>query len=136
MQTFLPYPDFFKSARVLDVRRLCKQRLEARQLIKIIEFDLKSPWKNHPACKMWKKNLLSLKLYYNCILAEWIKRGYKNSMPFDFSVIDAGILKHPDWLGDERVHSSHRANLLRKKPEYYSQFGWTEQPQEGYYWPE
>ena len=26
MQTFLPYPDFFRSAEVLDVRRLGKQR--------------------------------------------------------------------------------------------------------------
>lgn len=41
----------------------------------------------------------------------------------------------PPWLGDERVHSSHRANLLRKKYAHYSQFGWKETPVKGYYWP-
>jgi len=30
MQTFLPYPDFARSAAVLDRQRLGKQRLEAR----------------------------------------------------------------------------------------------------------
>jgi hypothetical protein len=33
MQTFLPYPDFRKSAEVLDRQRLGKQRVEGLQLI-------------------------------------------------------------------------------------------------------
>lgn len=35
MQTFLPYPDFALSAKVLDNKRLGKQRLEAKQILEI-----------------------------------------------------------------------------------------------------
>ena len=38
-------------------------------------------------------------------------------------------------LGDERLHTSHRSNLLRKAPEWYGQFGWTEAPDMAYWWP-
>ena len=39
-----------------------------------------------------------------------------------------------DWLGDKRFHASHRANLLRKDFEWYSQFGWTENLESPYLW--
>ena len=34
MQTFLPYPDFARSARCLDNRRLGKQRVESYQILR------------------------------------------------------------------------------------------------------
>jgi len=34
MQTFLPYPDFERSARVLDVKRLGEQRVECIQVLR------------------------------------------------------------------------------------------------------
>lgn len=33
MQTFLPYKSFVKSAACLDMRRLGKQRVEAKQIL-------------------------------------------------------------------------------------------------------
>lgn len=38
MQTFLPYPDFKKSASVLDNKRLGKQRLECLQILRTLWF--------------------------------------------------------------------------------------------------
>lgn len=35
MQTFLPFPDFARSAKVLDNKRLGKQRIEAKQILEI-----------------------------------------------------------------------------------------------------
>jgi hypothetical protein len=29
-----------------------------------------------------------------------------------------------DWLGDPRLHSSHKAMLFRKQPTWYRQYGW------------
>ncbi|MDT5035120.1 MAG: hypothetical protein QOE03_305, partial [Micromonosporaceae bacterium] len=52
VQTFLPYPEFATSARVLDQRRLGKQRVEAIQVLR----GLIVPgygWRHHPAVKMW-----------------------------------------------------------------------------------
>ena len=40
----------------------------------------------------------------------------------------------PNWLGYEPFHSSHRANLLRKDREYYSQFKWKENSEDPYVW--
>jgi hypothetical protein len=41
----------------------------------------------------------------------------------------------PPWLGCDEFHSSHRSNLLRKLPEHYSQFGWSEPNDLPYVWP-
>ena len=37
MQTFLPYSNFYKSAKVLDQKRLGKQRVEVLQLLNSIK---------------------------------------------------------------------------------------------------
>jgi hypothetical protein len=42
----------------------------------------------------------------------------------------------PPWLSDERLPLSHRGNLMRKDPEFYGQYGWTDaDPQAPYFWP-
>jgi hypothetical protein len=40
----------------------------------------------------------------------------------------------PKWFGFEDFHSSHRANLLKKEPEFYNKYGWQENPQDPYVW--
>ena len=128
MQTFLPYESFTKSAQVLDYRRLGKQRVEAKQILQAIENQ--TGWKNHPIVKMWTPYVPALKQYTNIIITEWIGRGYNNNMEF----YDIDNVEYPDWLGDERFHASHRANLLRKDFDYYSQFKWRENSESPYVW--
>lgn len=53
MQTFLPYPDFAQSAKVLDRQRLGKQRLEVLDIINAL-LCIKQGWKNHPIVKAWR----------------------------------------------------------------------------------
>lgn len=139
MQTFLPYPDFSKSLACLDYKRLGKQRVEAMQLVnstlKLQDDPTASVgWANHPARSMWVGYLDALKLYHNLSILEWIKRGYKNTMKLYIIPFELEIAM-PHWLGHERLHASHRANLLRKDPVHYGQFGWTECPSMPYYWP-
>lgn len=140
MQTFLPYKDFEMSARALDYRRLGKQRLEAWQLLETL-CGTPSRWENHPACKMWRGHLHQLCVYGMVICDEWKQRGYKDTMAERFE----GIYRHicrtttlgrvdPPWLGDERLHLSHRANLVRKDPYFYiPKFGKLESIP--YWWP-
>ena len=137
MQTFLPYPDFLESAIVLDYRRLGKQRLEAMQLVNSIKKlednpNVKVGWHNHPARRMWIGWVDALKLYHNVMIDEWIRRGYNNTMQY---YPMTKTVQYPPWIGDDRVHSSHRANLLRKDYKYYSMFGWKETPETNYFWP-
>ena len=128
MQTFLPYPNFKKSASVLDYRRLGKQRVEAMQIVNSIEKQ--TGWKHHPIVKMWPPYVSALKVYCNVMINEWVRQGYNNTM----SKYDIDKVIYPDWLGNEDFHSSHRANLLRKDYKYYSQFGWTEDSSNPYVW--
>ena len=130
MQTFLPYESFTESAKVLDWRRLGKQRVEGMQVIRAIENPNKQGWQNHPITIMWTPYVNALKLYTNVIIAEWIKRGYNNNM----EIYDTNDIVKPHWLGKEEFHSSHRANLLRKDYEFYSQYKWKENPESPYVW--
>lgn len=135
MQTFVPYADIHESGLVLDRARLGKQRVETFQLIRC-NLDVSLGWKNHPAAKMWADNINGLIAYGMAICDAWIARGYKDTCREKIlSYGEPDPLDMPFWWGDERVHSSHRANLLRKLPEHYVQFGWDENPETPYFWP-
>ncbi|MDZ7817041.1 MAG: pyrimidine dimer DNA glycosylase/endonuclease V [Planctomycetota bacterium] len=131
MQTFLPYPDFNRSVRCLDRQRLGKQRVEAYQVHNAIA-DPDNGWHNHVVTRMWTGYEHALLEYMNCAIVEWTRRGYVNNMPL--AILPEKIL-YPPWLGHEPLHSSHRANLLRKHPSHYSKLGWSEDPAAPYYWP-
>lgn len=98
-------------------------------------------WDNHPATKMWTQQGAALLDYQTAICNEWTRRGYKDTCleKTEFIFLDAVNYMEmglgPKWLGREDIHASHRANLLRKDPEHYGQFGWTEEPMDGYIWP-
>ena len=119
MQTFLPYESVVNSLNILDNKRLNKQILEAKQILNCLKVP--NRWKNHPAVKMYKGYEFFLSLYYNEAIKAWINRGFKNTMEFvDLTSFDNQDI--PYWLGDERLHKSHRCNLLRKNFDYYSNF--------------
>lgn len=116
MNTFLPWPDFEKSAKALDRQRLGKQRVETLQL-------LRGSWPHHPASKMWVGYFYQLGNYGIAICTEWITRGYKDTCldkirteqaRFD----DTGL---PPWFGDSAFHLAHQSNLIRKMPTHYEQ---------------
>lgn len=134
MQTFLPYPDFRASARVLDARRLGKQRVEALQALR----GLVVPgygWRRHPAVRMWAGYEEALVRYGLEVCAVWSATGRRDTcaatLLVDFaafrpggSVRDQESLEAagelPPWLGDDAVHRSHRSALVRKDPAIYA----------------
>lgn len=131
MQTFLPYTDFKECAKCLDYKRLGKQRSECKQILNALNPNTNSRWKNHPAVRMWKGHELVLKYYMNCMIKEWVNRGYKNNMELNKDFDNITI---PDWI-DIKLIYSHRANLLRKQPQHYNQFNWNVDPEAPYWWP-
>ena len=123
MQTFLPYKDFNKSAKALDNKRLGKQRVEVKQILNALDGQSKG-WTNHPATKMWAGYREALANYGIAICNEWRSRGYNDSLLPEFAVrkqsyIVMGEINKPAWLGDERLHTSHQSNLIRKDPIFY-----------------
>ena len=134
MQTFLPYPCFKQSVQCLDNKRLGKQRVEALQILKALRGDYAKTgaWENQPATRMWRGYSLALSHYMNICIEEWIERGFKNTM--EKVTIDEEVMVMPPWLGDERIHASHRSNLLKKEISHYEKFKWKEKNDIPYFW--
>lgn len=130
MQTFLPIPSLTGSASILDNKRLGKQRVEAKQILNALR-GLTKGWVNHPATRMWRGYEPALCAYMDACIDEWVRRGYNNTM----RVVRPTNIVLPPWFGDPAFHASHRSNLLRKAPQHYSQYGWTEGPDLPYVWP-
>jgi hypothetical protein len=130
---------------VLDRQRLGKQRVEALQIITALyhyRCGREYGWQNHPATKMWLGRELSLGAYGLTICDEWVNRGYQDSCASKIRAV-ANLLRErgvsneelPWWWGDDRVHQSHKSNLLRKLPTHYRQF-WARTPDNlPYFWP-
>ena len=125
MQTFLPYANFIETARVLDYRRLGKQRVEAWQILRALNGETRG-WVNHPATKMWDGYQTALAVYGLAMCIEWRRRGYKDTMTERFSDLLIPLMivtaKMPPWLGREDFHLSHQSKLLQKFPEYYREY--------------
>ncbi len=146
MQTFLPYSNFYKSAKVLDQKRLGKQRVEVLQLLNSIKASKENipykGWKNHPCRKMWYMNedydySNALVEYGLDVCIAWKQRGYKDTC---FDKIAAHYSKkshhnYPTWLGREEIHKSHRSMLIQKQPDWYKNIWPWEKNDLEYVWP-
>lgn len=106
MQTFLPYPSFTESAKVLDMKRLGKQRVECKQIINALEGTSKG-WQNHPAAIMWRGYLPALAEYGLVICEEWVSRGYKDTLLpfFEQRLALGGYPFRPPWIGIQGMNA-------------------------------
>ncbi len=148
MQTFLPYPDFERSARVLDMKRLGKQRVEAIQVVRGLVIPTYG-WRHHPAVKMWKGYEEALGRYGLTCCDVWTEQGFADTcagtIRADLALAGIGEIRTqveleqagalPPWVGDEGFHRSHRSALLRKDPGRYAQL-FSDVPDDlEYVWP-
>src|SRR5690349_15751305 len=136
MQTFLPFADFESSARVLDTKRLGKQRVEVIQVLRALTVPGYG-WRHHPAAAMWAGYEEALVRYGLQICDQWCREDRADTCATTLvtdlasTVGIAAIRTQPElaadgelppWLGDEDVHRSHRSALVRKDPEHYRRF--------------
>jgi hypothetical protein len=132
MQTFLPYADFERSARALDLKRLGKQRVECIQVVRGLTREGYG-WRHHPAVLMWKGYEEALGRYAFTCCAVWDERGFADTCAATIAsdLREAGVTAVrsqtelaragglPPWLGDPAFHRSHQSSLLRKDPDHY-----------------
>lgn len=138
MQVFVPFSDFRDVAACLDGRRLCKQIVEAYQ---IISGRLSPSHRNHPAVLMWKPFPRTLSEYIRVLCQEYENRYGRVHLVrehlFGKMFSDTGkvwFLEGKKW---DLLSFSHRVNLLRKMPERYSRFFRVEGVENcpsGYFW--
>jgi hypothetical protein len=129
VQTFLPYVSFERSARVLDDRRLGKQRVEALQILRALTRPTYG-WKHHPAVLMWSGYEEALVSYAVAICVEWRRRGHSDTC-LEQIIAESGVGAHrtqhalkdagalPPWLGRRAFHRAHQSALVRKQPSLY-----------------
>lgn len=108
-------------------------------------YTRRTPWYNHPAVQQWKGYERALMKYTYVVCEEWINRGFNDTVLEKASMLhfnkrvcipsDFMYAQMPPWLGMKVYHASHRSNLLRKMPEWYSRFEWTEPSTLPYVWP-
>lgn len=146
MQTFLPYPDFKASVAVLDTARLGKQRVETLQILRALTLP-EYGWRNHPAVRMWRGRVDALVRYGLSSVEQWHERGYPDTTEpqiAEFAPDVAGLTQDalaaagrlPRWLGDDRLHRSHRSKLLAKDPLHYGRY-FNDVPTDlDYFWPD
>lgn len=138
MQTFLPFPEFDRTASVLDRQRLGKQRVETLQILNALS-DPDYGWQSHPAVTMWRGYELALIDYGVAICDEWISRGYKDTCRDKIlakrSAFAGGSLEAPWWLPLPKLYLSHRAALYRKAPDSYPAFQTAAALHHEYWWP-
>lgn len=75
MQTFLPYADFERTARVLDPKRLGKQRVECIQVLRGLTVEGYG-WRHHPAVRMWRGHEEALGRYAFTCCEVWLEAGF------------------------------------------------------------
>ncbi len=125
----------------MDYRRLGKQRVETKQILRALDGQTKG-WVNHPATRMWRGYEYALTHYGLAICKEWTDRGYNDTLT-DFFIEEArkAIVQKknsvglPKWLGQPDFHLSHQSNLVRKAPEYYGLLFPGVQDDLPYIWP-
>ena len=127
-------------------QRLGKQRVETLQILRALELP-DYGWQNHPAVRMWRGRTPALVRYGLDCVRVWTGRGHGDSTadqiaefaPWVAGLSQADLARQsllPSWLGDERLHRSHRSQLIAKEPDFYRPL-FPESP-EGldYFWPE
>lgn len=147
MMTFRPYANHSKSAKVLDYRRLGKQRVEAYQIMSAMMAGItgeQGGWTNHPIVNMWagkecpyidhacgQMHLDDLIKYYYAMSLEWERRGYNHNMNYKVLPFQLMVNRFPgklQYLADHPLPWSpqdelrHKHILLRKDPEWYGRF--------------
>lgn len=128
MQTFLPYASFERSARVLDPRRLGKQRVEALQILRALRVPGYG-WRHHPAVRMWRGCDEALAAYGLAVCGAWARAGCADTVAGKLvaelgheprrqaELRRLGLL--PRWLGRRAFHLAHRSALIAKDPGWY-----------------
>lgn len=147
MQTWIPYPDFTRSAIVLSDAHLNQQRKDAFELLDIL-IAKREKYSNHNVTRMWRGSEHALWKYLSAMCMEWDDRHQTDNMfndvaEFMCDALDMGRvdvsnrLYQPWWMGKPGTHQGHRSELLRRDPQHYrDHFGPDESNVLPMMWPE
>lgn len=130
MNTFLPVADFTACAYLLDLKRLRRQISECKWILDALagrENSSISSRGMHAVFKLWTAentrlpyiwHLRQYQLQMSKVYRQLTKRTHADSLACAW--VDTEHLRPSfDLQWSEKLHLSHRANLVRKDPSYY-----------------
>lgn len=123
MQIFLPYTDIINVAKCLDKRRLHKQIVECKQIIKAITGESEA-WKNHPIVKMYSNDLEFVETYLETLEYYWKLKQKGEDIEDDLELCSLNERANcllPTFINNEYL-ATMKGRLYVKDLIYYSDF--------------
>lgn len=130
MQIFIPYEDAFKTAKVLDNKRLNKQIIECKQIVNAALGE-STAWRNHPVVLMYKDYTPWVNWYMLVLKNEQAMCKGNTSIAdaeYIYNIIRNIEPSRPYFLGLELLHRSHRSRLYVKDNIHYASFADSRMP--------
>ena len=122
----VPYPNFIRSARVLETQRIAKmldwidELLDPRASDKIKKSSSYSAWRDAPNALADYGNALSKEL-----ISRGLKQGGYTPFPYNLTRLPYSL---PYWFGNPDLHKWHRSYLFTNNPDHFRKF-WPEPPE-------
>lgn len=127
MFLLIPQPHFAGSAETFDNGMLLRMLYIGEEAYLQLANQLGGNREGVTA-HMWGGYRYSLLMYVNQLKKVARKRGFKTT---EYEFPPLRMIPHvhlPPWFGDERVHISHQAILLRGNRRFYERYGWGVMP--------
>lgn len=131
MLIFAPYDKFAQSAEVLQQFDLLKQIDTVNGVLTLLHGEDPSEYVNEPAMMAWAGHEPQLALYGLILVEEALSRHMKFRMDrkteqfeWHLSTATSGEFNMalPHWFGDQRIHNSHKSELLRCNRRHYQKY--------------
>lgn len=139
MKILLPYPNFSLSAKVMHTADLFDTLHDIETALSVLhqtdEAAADTLWEDS-CIQAWRGHEAQLAEYGLTILDEartrvytletvckecfFEMKGHQESLTHHQLAAESGGLAHPDWMGNTNLHTSHKSELLRSHPDFYS----------------
>jgi hypothetical protein len=154
IMTWLPYQDFLTTFQTLSDYHVGRQMHEAGIVLDyLVGIGHEKLCDRFRTTRMWKGYPSALAFYHSMAIREHVMRGGRplRTAAYDFyhgfqietlhyahrKLVPVQEIEYPPWLGDERLHASHRGALFRQYPEhYFHRTDWIEYKDLPLFWPE
>lgn len=125
----IPYANFAVTAMVLSDRHL-RENIRETIWAHSSARGVLVGWGRHPLVVEWAEHLDALLVLHDCCVRALYQRGRqsRSHLRLGDEVPTLPGYSVPENIGNFRFHATQRSQLLFLDHEWYSQWGWTDEP--------
>jgi hypothetical protein len=123
MTFYLPYPDFYRSAKCLTDNHLMEQRNFCRNAIQTLTIPgrcIRQP----VDVVMWEGHINALLHLCEATLRERKRRSTGEKGVTPWMLLKKDEERNPLFIGDKEFHDVFKRRLLQAAPAHYGKMGW------------